>query len=139
VGQYLLANFTIENDGAGHTLIVDPPIPNDAAGAGGQSVGGSTLAQSSTIIASAPKQTETGWTFGDNFVFSFAAAARNSPTDIHLDSLQFNYPNFVNALAALSATHDDSHSMITVDAHDLATLSDVLKVQAQLHADFHMI
>jgi hypothetical protein len=35
VGQYQLANFTIENDGAGHTLIVGPPISNDPSGAGG--------------------------------------------------------------------------------------------------------
>ena len=26
VGSYQLANFTIENDGSGHTLIVDPPV-----------------------------------------------------------------------------------------------------------------
>jgi hypothetical protein len=27
VGSYQLANFTIESDGSGHTLIVDPPVP----------------------------------------------------------------------------------------------------------------
>ena len=31
VGSYQLANFTIENDGSGHTLIVDPPVPSGTA------------------------------------------------------------------------------------------------------------
>jgi hypothetical protein len=31
VGSYQLANFTIESDGSGHTLIVDPPVPSSTA------------------------------------------------------------------------------------------------------------
>ena len=34
VGSYQLANFTIESDGSGHTLIVDPPVSSGTAAAG---------------------------------------------------------------------------------------------------------
>jgi hypothetical protein len=34
VGSYQLANFTIESDGSGHTLIVDPPVPSGTATVG---------------------------------------------------------------------------------------------------------
>jgi hypothetical protein len=35
VGSYQLANFTIESDGSGHALIVDPPVPSGTAAVGG--------------------------------------------------------------------------------------------------------
>ena len=35
VGSYQLANFTIQSDGSGHTLIVDPPVPPVTATANG--------------------------------------------------------------------------------------------------------
>ena len=35
MGSYQLANFTIESDGSGHTLIVDPPVPPVTATANG--------------------------------------------------------------------------------------------------------
>jgi hypothetical protein len=50
-----LANFNIESDDAGHTLIVDPPVVNNLSDAGGQP--GPTP---SSTIASAPNQTLTG-------------------------------------------------------------------------------
>ena len=144
VGQYQLANFTLEDDGAGHTLIVDPPVVNNLAG--GQSVGASVANDpahpSSTIVATAQNQTLTGSAPSDNFVFNFAEVGHATVTDFHpeLDTLQFKTAVFASAQAALNATHDDGHgnAIITVDAHDTITLNGVLK--AQLHAnDFHVV
>ena len=145
VGQYQLANFTIEDDGAGHTLIVDPPVVSDLAG--GQCVGGSVAqdpghAPSNTIVATAQNQTLTGSASMDNFAFNFAGVGHATVTDFHpeFDTLQFKAPVFATAQAVLNATQDDGHgnSIITVDGHDTITLNGVLK--AQLHAgDFHIV
>jgi len=122
-GNYQLANFIIENDGNGHTLIVDPPV-------------------STAIVASASDQRLDGAGASDNFVFNFSGVGHTTVTDFHPDSdtLQFKNSIFASALAALNATHDDGHgnSVIAVDAHDTITLAGILK--AQLHAsDFHVV
>jgi hypothetical protein len=134
-GSYQLANFTIENDGSGHALIVDPPVPSGAA-----TVQNPGPAASSTIVASAPNQTMTGNAVSDTFAFNFANVAQTTVSNFHTetDTLQFNSQLFANIQAALNATHDDGHgnTVITLDAHDTITLSGVVK--AQLHAsDFH--
>jgi hypothetical protein len=139
VGHYQLANFTIENDGAGHALIVDPPVIDNLSNAGPSAPGS---APSNTIVASAPNQTLTGSVSGDNFVFNFAGIGHTTIADFHpdLDTLQFKNSIFANAQAILNATHDDGHgnSIIAVDAHDVIVLNDILK--AQLHAnDFHIV
>ncbi|MGZ5873049.1 MAG: beta strand repeat-containing protein, partial [Bradyrhizobium sp.] len=141
VGNYQLANFTIENDGSGHTLIVDPPASTS------QSLAGLVMndpgpAASSTIVATAPNQTLTGVAPSDNFAFNFAGVGHAIVTDFHpaTDALQFSNPIFANAQAVFNATHDDGHgnSIIAIDAHDTITLAGVLK--AQLHAgDFHIV
>src|SRR5262249_21338018 len=113
VGQYQLANFVIEDDGAGHTLIVDPPVVN--ALAGDQSVGASVVNDpghpSSTTVATVQNQTLTGSASSDNFVFNFAEVGHATVTDFHpeLDTLQFKTAVFASAQAALNATHDDGH------------------------------
>ncbi len=125
-GNYQLANFTIENDGSGNTLIVDPPVSQPA----------------STVVASGPNQVLTGPASGDTFVFNFAAVGHATITnfDPAADALQFAGSVFANAQAALNATHDDGHgnAVIAIDAHDSITLNGVAK--AQLHAaDFHFV
>ncbi len=99
-------------------------------------------AASSTIVASAPNQTLSGFAVADTFVFNFANVGQTTVTDFHpaTDILEFGSPIFANALAVLNATHDDGHgnAVIAVDAHDSITLNGVLK--AQLHAtDFHVV
>jgi hypothetical protein len=141
VGNYQLANFTIENDGSGHTLIVDPPASTSQSLAG-VVMHDPGLPASSTIVASAPDQTLTGVAPSDNFVFNFAGVGHAIVTDFHpaTDALQFSNPIFANAQAAFDATHDDGHgnSIIAIDAHDTITLAGVLK--AQLHTgDFHIV
>ena len=140
-GSYQLANFTIENDGNGHTLIVDPPVSTSPA-VNGVVMNDPGPATSSTIVASAPNQTLTGFAASDNFVFNFAGVGHTAVTDFHPDSdtLQFKSPIFASALAAFNAATDDGHgnTVIAIDAHDTITLSGVHK--AQLHAsDFHVV
>ena len=129
-GNYQLANFTIENDGDGGTLIVDPPVHTN-----GQ-------APAQTVVASGPNQMLSGSAPADNFVFDFAGVGRSTIADFHpeTDTLQFSSSIFANAQAALKAAHDDGHGnlVIAIDAHDSVTLTGVLKVQ--LHAsDFHVV
>jgi len=136
-GSYQLANFTIENDGNGHALIVDPPVPSGTA-----TVQNPGPAASSTIVASAPNQTLTGYAASDTFAFNFASVGHATVTDFHptTDMLQFNSQLFANIQAALNATHDDGHgnTVVALDAHDTITLAGILK--AQLHAsDFHFV
>ena len=140
-GSYQLANFTIENDGSGNTLIVDPPVSASPA-VSGVVVHDPATPASSTIVASAPNQTLSGLAASDTFVFNFAAVGQDTVTNFHpaTDTLQFSDTIFANALAALNATHDDGHgnTFIAIDAHDMFTLDGVLK--AQLHAsDFHVV
>jgi len=140
-GSYQLANFAIENDGSGNTLIVDPP------GSAGPVVSGvivhdTATPASNTIVASAPNQTLSGLAASDTFVFNFAAIGHDTLANFHpaTDTMQFSDTIFANALAALNATHDDGHGnmVIAIDAHDTITLAGVLK--AQLHAsDFHVV
>jgi len=145
-GNYQLANFTIENDGTGQTLIVDPPVASGSSNGSIQSGGGIVMhdpgqATTGSVVASAANQTLTGSASHDNFVFNFAGVGQATVTDFHpdTDALQFKSSIFANALAALNAAHDDGHGdcVIVIDAHDAITLNGVLK--AQLHAtDFHI-
>ncbi len=128
-------------DGNGGILIHDPPVDS------GQALAGVIMqdpgpAASSTIVASAPNQTLTGFAASDNFVFNFAGVGHTTVTDFHPDSdtLQFKSPIFASALAAFNAALDDGHgnTVIAIDAQDTITLNGVHK--AQLHAsDFHVV
>jgi len=129
-GNYQLANFTIEDDGAGNTLIVDPPVNS------------SSPAPSSTTVASSPNQVLTGSAASDNFVFKFGDVGHSTVANFHpaTDTLQFSSSVFTNAQAVLNAAHDDGHgnSVITIDAHDSITLNGVLKAHLNA-ADFHFV
>jgi Legume lectin domain/FecR protein len=99
-------------------------------------------AESSTIVASAPNQTLSGFAATDTFVFNFPGVAHTTVADFHpaTDTIQFSSPIFTSAQAILNATHDDGHgnTIIAIDAHDTITLDGVLK--AQLHTtDFHIV
>jgi hypothetical protein len=125
-GNYTTANFTVQSDGSGGTLVTDPPA-------------GSTT---DTILASAPNQTLTGFAQSDTFVFNFAGVGQTTVTDFNplVDVLQFKSSIFAAVQDVLNATHDDGHgnAVIAIDAHDSITLSGVQK--AQLHAsDFHVV
>jgi hypothetical protein len=129
-GNYQLANFTVENDGNGGTLIVDPPVNTNSQTTAG------------TIVASAPNQTMSGSAPADNFVFNLAAVghAAIANFDPGADTIQFSSSVFVNVQSILNALHDDGHgnSVIAIDAHDSITLNGVPK--AQLHVnDFHIV
>jgi hypothetical protein len=129
-GNYQLANFTIENDGSGGTLIVDPPVDT------------SSPTPTNTVVASGPNQVLSGSAPGDNFVFNFAGVGHSTITnfDPAADAIKFSSSIFANAQSILNATHDDGHgnAIIAIDAHDSITLNGVLK--AQLHAsDFHVV
>ncbi|HET7885165.1 MAG TPA: hypothetical protein VFL62_02955, partial [Bradyrhizobium sp.] len=129
-GNYQLANFTIEDDGTGGTLIVDPPVSTSGP------------APTNTVVATAPNQTLIGSAPAENFVFNFAGVGQSTITnfDPAADSIKFASSIFADAQAILNATHDDGHgnSIIAIDAHDTITLNGVQK--AQLHAgDFHIV
>ncbi|MGB9117947.1 MAG: hypothetical protein WCC91_22220, partial [Bradyrhizobium sp.] len=99
-------------------------------------------APSSTIVATAPNQTLSGFAASDNFAFNFAGVGHATVADFHplSDTLQFGNSIFASAQAALNATQDDGHgnTVISVDSHDSITLGGVQK--AQLHAaDFHIV
>jgi hypothetical protein len=153
-GSYQLANFTIENDGSGHTLIVDPPassgvnasssvVPNDARPAANAVVmhDPGPPAPSSTIVTATPMHTLSSLAAGDNFAFNLEGVGHATVTDVHRfsEGLQFGSSTFAN-VQTLFATHDDSHgnTVIAVDGHDTITLRDAH--QTLLHmGDFHLV
>jgi hypothetical protein len=125
-GNYTTANFTVQSDGDGGTLVTDPPVTPTA----------------DTIVAAAPNQTLTGFAQADTFVFNFAGVGQTTVTDFHPDTdvLQFKSAIFATVQEALNASHDDGHgnTVVAIDANDSITLSGVQK--AQLHAsDFHIV
>jgi fibronectin-binding autotransporter adhesin len=153
-GSYQLANFTIENDGSGHTLIVDPPassgvnvsssvVPNDARPAANAVVmhDPGPPAPSSTIVAATPMHTLSSLAAGDNFAFNLEGVGHATVTDVHRfsEGLQFGSSTFAS-VQTLFTTHDDSHgnTVIAVDGHDTITLRDAH--QTLLHmGDFHLV
>jgi hypothetical protein len=129
-------------DGHGGILIHDP---SDSSG--DQAVGGVVMqdpgpAATSTIVASAPNQTLSGFAASDNFVFNFPGVGHATVTDFHpaTDVLQFNSSIFANMQAALNATQDDGHgnTVISIDPLDTITLAGVVKTQLHI-SDFHFI
>ena len=139
-GNYTTANFNVQSDGNGGTLVTDPPAKNGGAVSAVimNDPGPST---NDTVVASAPNQTLTGLAASDTFVFNFAGVGNTTVTDFHplTDILQFRSSLFATAQEILNATHDDGHgnTVIAVDGHDTVTLDGVVK--AQLHtSDFHI-
>jgi hypothetical protein len=129
-GNYQLANFTIEDDGAGNTLIVDPPVNT------------SSPAPSSTTVASGPNHVSNGSTPGDNFAFNFGGHPHGTALDFHqaTDWSQLGHSTSANGQGAWNGAHEEGHGNVPMaaDSHDSLTAAGILK--AHLHAaDFHFV
>jgi hypothetical protein len=127
-GNYQLANFTIENDGDGGTLIVDPPVNKSAQAPGG------------TTVASNENSTGTAGT--DGFAFNFAGHHHAPTTDFHPDQENFQPggPALTNLHTGSNGAPDQGHSNMPLggDGQDHVGLSAFAK--AHLHAaDFHFV
>jgi hypothetical protein len=128
-GSYQLANFVIQDDGNGHTLIVDPPA----------SFG--TAAVNSAVSAVSPAPSS-NLAIGENFAFNFAGHSGHATlTDFHPFSevSQFSHPALGGLQAALNATHEEyGNTGIAAHEHDSNIWSDAHK--ALLHVgDFHLV
>jgi large repetitive protein len=128
LGNYTSSSFNLSDDTHGGVLIVDPPLS------------GTTK---TTVAATAPDQTLVGvGSAGENFAFNFANVGQASVANFHADRdvVQLNASTFNSVQALLDATHDDGHgnTVITLDAHDSITLSEVAKAQLS-QSDFHFV
>ena len=124
-GNYQLANFTIESDGDGGTLIVDPPVNT------------SVQAPANTTVAS--KENSTGTDGPDGFVFNFAGHHHAPTTDFHPDLENFQPGgSMLTNLHTGSNVPPDQGTSAGGDGHDHIGLSPFAK--AHLHAaDFHFV
>jgi hypothetical protein len=123
-GDYQLANFTVESDGSGGTLIVDPPVntPPNPAVAGKQNSGGTAGT--------------------DGFAFNFDGFKHHPGGDSQpgQETLQQGGPVLAGLNTGPAETPDHGHSNTPPagDGHDHFGLSGFVK--AQLHAnDFHFV
>jgi hypothetical protein len=116
-GVYQAANFSFTTDGAGGTIVYDPPVTDHPA------------ANTQAVTAT-----------NHGFVFSFAdnghdANGAHPAGDTHI----FDGQAFVNPEADLNKHHDDGHGHTAPgsDGPDSATIA---AIKAQLHAhDFHFV
>ena len=127
-GTYQLANFTIENDGDGGTLIVDPPV--------------NTNGQSSANTHMASNQNPTGTQAADGFAFNFTGPHHAPTTDFHpdLDAFRLGGPMLTNLHTASNAAPDQGNFNMSLgsEGHDHFGLAGFGKVH--LHsADFHFV
>jgi autotransporter-associated beta strand protein len=127
-GNYQLANFTIESDGDGGTLIVDPPVKT-----GGQAPGGTPAASNQNLASTAGT---------DGFVFNFGGHHHAPTTDFHPDVENFQPGGsmLTNLHTGSNAPPDQGHSNMPLggDGQDHVGLSAFAK--AHLHAaDFHFV
>jgi hypothetical protein len=153
-GSYQLANFAIENDGRGHTLIVDPPASSGAnanssvlVDDAGPAVNAVVMhdpgppATGATVVAAAQMQTLSGLAASDNFAFNFKDTGHITMTDFHSfsENPQFGNSAFASIQAILNATHDNSHGNIVtaLDGHDGIDLNNVHKTLSHF-GDFHV-
>jgi len=95
-----------------------------------------------TIVATAADQTVDRFWRWRQFCFQLRRHRHATVTNFNpaTDTLQFSGSIFADVQAALNATHDDGHgnTIVSIDAHDIITLSGVPK--AQLHGgDFHVV
>ena len=136
-----VGNLNFVPDGNNGTIVYDPPVTTS------QSIGPVVMHDpgppaTSTIAATAPNQTLSGFAASDTFAFNFASVGQATVTDFHptTDTLQFSSQLFANLQAALNATHDDGHgnTVIALDAHDTITLNGIIKAQLQA-SDFHFV
>jgi len=132
-GSYQLANFTIENDGSGHTLIVDPPA-SSGANANSSVVVNNAGPAANSVVMHDPGPS-------DNFAFNFVGVSHPTVTDFHpfSEGPQFGSSTFAS-VQALFAMHDDGHgrTVVALDDHHSIALSDVHKPLLHI-GDFHVI
>ena len=153
-GNYQLANFTIENDGGGHTLIVDPPAScganaNSSVVAGNADPAANAVvthdpappATGTTVIAAAQIHTLSSLAASDNFAFNFKDTGHITMTDFHslTENPQFGSSAFASVQAILNAAQDDSHGNIVtaLNGHDGIDLNNVHKTLPHI-GDFHV-
>jgi serralysin len=127
-GNYQLANFTVEDDGNGHTLIVDPPVNTN-----GQTPGNTTVAAS---------QNSTDTAANDGFAFNFAGHGHPPANDFHPEpeTLQPVGPILTNLHTGSNGAPDQGHfdMPLAADGHDQTGLAAFAK--AHLNAnDFHFV
>ena len=123
-GHYQLANFIVENDGVGHTLIVDPPVDTK-----GQTPADTTVASNQN----------SGGTAADGFAFNFGP--NHSPAnDLHTEPQTFqpNGPILANLPAGPSNAPDPGYVPAGSDGHDQTGISGFVKAQLHSH-DFHFV
>ena len=158
-GHFQLANFTLENDGSGHTLILDPPLSSGTPSFGkgvetanansGAAANGTGMALNSDVmhdpgpslanITTALKPVWSGSATSDNFAFNFAGGAHATMADFHpsLDMSQFGNSHPASLQTALNSVHDESaHAVMDLNGHD--TWNDVHKVLLHV-GDFHVV
>jgi hypothetical protein len=125
-GNYQLANFTVEDDGSGNTLIVDPPV--------------STTDQPPANTTVATNQNSTGTAAPDGFAFNFAGSHNTPASDSHLSSdfLQLGGPMLTNLHVAANSTPEPASSSMPLAGHDLGMLTEFAKAQLNAH-DFHFV
>jgi autotransporter-associated beta strand protein len=127
-GTYQLANFTIESDGNGGTLIVDPPVNTS-----GQTPGNPPVA---------PNHHLTGVAAADGFVFNFAGLNHAPTADFHpdLDTFQPGGSMLTNLHTGSNAAPDQGYSNMPLgsDGHDHLGLAGFVKAHLNA-ADFHFV
>jgi hypothetical protein len=126
-GNYQLANFTVEDDGAGHTLIVDPPVNTN-----GQTPGNTPAASSSTDAAA-----------NDGFAFNFGGHNHPPSSDFHPEpetSHQPGGPILTNLHTGSNGAPDQGHFNVPLaaDGHDQTGLAAFAKAHLNAH-DFHFV
>jgi hypothetical protein len=123
-GNYQLANFTIENDGDGGTLIVDPPVK--------------TAAQTPTNTPVASNQNSAG--SADGFVFNFAGHNHAPTIDFHPehDAFQSGGSTPTNVNTGSNGAPDSAHWHMPQGSEGQDPNSPIFK--GHLHAgDFHFV
>jgi hypothetical protein len=124
-GNYQLANFTVEDDGAGHTLIVDPPVNTN-----GQTPGNTTVASSSADAAA-----------NDGFAFNFGGHNHQPANDFHPEpeTSQPGGPILTNLHTGSNGAPDQGHFVpLAADGHDQTGLAAFAKAHLNAH-DFHFV
>ncbi len=125
-GNYQLANFTVEDDGTGHTLIVDPPVNTN-----GQTPGNTTVASSSADAAA-----------NDGFAFNFGGHNHPPANDFHPDpeTSPPGGPILTNLHTGSNGASDQGHFNVPLaaDGHDQSGLAAFAKAHLNAH-DFHFV
>jgi hypothetical protein len=127
-GNYQLANFTVEDDGSGNTLIVDPPVTTPTS---------TNTTPTNTTLASNQNSTDTAPT--DGFAFNFGHHHHPS-NDLNpgQDLLQPNGPMLTSLPTGATPVQGPINMPVAGDTHDQAGVSAFVKAHLNAH-DFHFV